>query len=592
MSDPLKRVTGASGSAGDGIKKLDGQVNRLDSSFTKAATGGVSTFNIALGNLYAQGIAKLGEGIANVFTGSVDAYIKREQDIIGLTTFLGNNAKAVYAAIEQDAAATPFGLDSLLAANRGLISTGMDAAAARKDVLNLSNAVAAVGGNDAVLERMGANMQQIKNVGAATAMDVKQFGMAGINIYSLLSKATGKTVDQVKDMTVTYDQLSLALEMANKQGGLYFGASDAQSKSIGGMLATVKDGFTKFLADTGEAMRPFIEKWVALIQKFVNNTPKILAAIKPIIEVAGNLFFFFIEGIGKVIGFFTWWYNKIKEGSPIIIYLTALVVGLVGSMILMKLWTIAVTAATLLWEGAQWLLNAALTANPIGILIAAIIALGAIIGYIIYRYSGWGEAWGNLMGFFTNSWSGFKESFYGIWLNVQDMFLSGIEKMQGAWYKFKGLWDEDAANAGLAQLNDQANTRAAEIANSKGKANQFAQAAAESWNKIGLKDSGKGVGDFVKEGLKKVGIANPSINGQPVNTKFSATGDKAAPGKQKSEAVATGGTKSTTINISIGKQIESITLLSNNIKEGAAQIRDIVVDEMTRAIAMSQAIAD
>lgn len=59
-----------------------------------------------------------------------------------------------------------------------------------------------------------------------------------------------------------------------------------------------------------------------------------------------------------------------------------------------------------------------------------------------------------------------------------------------------------------------------------------------------------------------------------------------------SDAVATGGTKNTTIHISIGKQIEQLTVLSNNIQEGAQKIRDIIIDEMTRALAMSQSLAD
>jgi len=592
ISDPLKKVTGVSSDTFNNTKKLTDQVNKLDGSFSKAATGGLTRFNIALGNLYAQGIAKFGGVINEFFSGSVDGYIKREQDIVGLTTFLGDNAKNVYAQIEKDAAATPFGLDALLSANRGLISTGMNADAARQDVLNLSNAVAAVGGNDAVLERMGANLQQIKNIGSATAMDIKQFGFAGINIYALLAKATGKSVDQVKDMTVSYGQLSKALEMANQKGGLYYGASEKQSKTMGGLLSTLRDGFKKFMADTGEAMQPFMEKGIQYIQRFVDATPKILSVLKPIIESVGNIFFYLIDVIGYVIGFFQGWYNKIKEGNWFVLLLTAGIMGIVGAMIIMRSMTLAITAVTLLWEGAQWLINAAMYANPIGIIIALIIAFAAVIAYIIYRYNGWGDAWKNLVNYLSYSWKGFKESFYLIWLYVQDGFLSGVELMQKAWYKFKSLWDEDGANAGLKKLDEQANERAKQIAESKGKLAEYTIMAADSWNKIGLKDNGKGIKDFGNDIKEKLGIAKPSLNGQPVNTNFSSTSGKDASGKSKSETVATGGTKNTTIHINIGKQIERLEVVSNNIKEGAEKIRDIIVDEMSRAIAMSQAIAE
>lgn len=591
MSDPLKKVTGVSSDTFKNTKKLTDQVDKLDNSFNKAATGGITRFNIAVGNLYAKGFEKLGQIAQDFITGSVDSYIKREQDIIGLTTFLGDNAKDVYAAIEQDAAATPFGLDALLSANRGLISTGMNAATARQDVLNLSNAVAAVGGSDDTLDRMGANMQQIANIGKATAMDIRQFGFAGINIYALLAKSTGKSVDQVKDMEVSYADLSKALAMANQQGGLYYGASERQSKTMGGRLSTLRDGFKKFMGDTGEAMRPFMEKGLEYLQRFVAATPRILSALKPIINLVGNLFFWVIDVIGGVINIFQWWYKKIQDGSPVIIIITALLAGFIGQMILAKAITIAITAATLLWEGAQWLINAALTANPIGIVIALIIALAAIIAYIIYRYNGWGEAWNNLMNYLSFSWQAFKETFYLIWLHVQDGFLTGVELMQKAWYNFKSLWDEDGAKEGLDKLNNQANERAKEIAASQGKIAEYTIKAAESWDKIGLKDSGKGVKDFANDVKDKLGIGAPLLNGQPVNTNFSTTPGKDG-GKNKSETVATGGTKNTTINIQIGKQIEKLTVVSNTIKEGAEKVRDIIVDEMSRAIAMSQAIAE
>ena len=58
---------------------------------------------------------------------------------------------------------------------------------------------------------MAANMQQIKTVGKATAMDIRQFGIAGINIYEMLHRSTGKSIEQVKEMDVSYEDLSKAM---------------------------------------------------------------------------------------------------------------------------------------------------------------------------------------------------------------------------------------------------------------------------------------------------------------------------------------------------------------------------------------------
>src|SRR5690606_19560985 len=48
--------------------------------------------------------------------------------------------------------------------------------------------------------------------------------------------------------------------------------------------------------------------------------------------------------------------------------------------------SLATVAATKIWTGVQWLLNAAMSANPIGIIIVAIVALVAAI-VLAYRNS-------------------------------------------------------------------------------------------------------------------------------------------------------------------------------------------------------------
>lgn len=592
MSDSLKKVGATSTGANAEIAKLQKKVNDLDSAFSRASTGGVSKFNIAMGNLIAQGVTRLGQMTSDFISGSANAAIRREQDIVGLTTFLGANAEKVYAAIEGDAAATPFGLESLLSVNKSLISTGMNADKARQDTLNLSNAVAAVGGSDDVLARMGANMQQIANTGKASAMDIKQFAFAGINIYSLLSKATGKSVAEVQKMDVSYELLSTSLAKAAAAGGLYAGASERQSKTMGGLISTVKDGFNKFMADTGDRMKPFLQKLIGYFQKFVAYTPQILDAITPIIKAVGNLFSWLIGIIKSVVHFFQSWWQKIQEGSPVIIALTALVVGIAAAIGIYYGLILLVTAAMGAWNLIQAILNATMLASPITWIVGLVIGFIALIGYIIYRYKGWGEAWKNLVAYLNYSWQGFKESFHFMWLKVVDVFMTGIEAMMRAWYKFKSLWDEDGANAGLSKLDDQATERARNLAASKGKLAEFDKMAAESFNKIGLTDTGKGIKEMVKDTKDKLGIAPASQPG--VTTKFPGTGGGGGgkAGAKSNEAVATGGTKNTTIHIQIGKQVETINLLTNNLKEGAEKIRDIIVDEMTRAIAMSQAIAE
>lgn len=62
------------------------------------------------------------------------------------------------------------------------------------------------------------------------------------------------------------------------------------------------------------------------------------------------------------------------------------------------LWQGIVTLSTKAYTGAQWLLNAALTANPIGLIIVAIAALVAMVVVAIKHYDKWGAALLQFMG--------------------------------------------------------------------------------------------------------------------------------------------------------------------------------------------------
>lgn len=248
--------------------------------------------------------------------------------------------------------------------------------------------------------------------------------------------------------------------------------------------------------------------------------------------------------------------------KPVVIILASMAVGL-----------LAVAAA-------QWAWNSALFAIPI-------VALIGVIVYVISLLDGWGNAWNNLMSGMRNKWNAFTSSFKLIWLGTVDAFMRGIELIQKGWYKVKSLWDSEGANKGLKKLNDEAEQRSRQIAYQKGLTETYNKIADDAFGNVlgknGLHRNSatlSGTVNKIKDAVLPGG-ANPT--GAPV-----APGDKTKPSR---DAVATGGTKNTTINIQIGKQIESLTVVSNNLKEGAMKIRDIIVEEMTRAAGMAGALA-
>ncbi|MEI8137590.1 MAG: tape measure protein [Bacteroidota bacterium] len=221
-------------------------------------------------------------GIGNFIRDVVEVGASFESAEMGLKTFLGSSeaAHSAFLNIQKDAATTPFDFQSLLSANRALISSGVSAEQARKDVLNLGNAIAATGGGSDELSRMSVNLQQIKNVGKASAMDIKQFAFAGINIYGLLATATGKNVEQVKDMTVSYDLLAYALQQAGKEGGLYYQGLENASNTTTGKLSNLSDQFDAFKGQLFNEMKPAITSIVNALSSFMGKTIKLIGWMK------------------------------------------------------------------------------------------------------------------------------------------------------------------------------------------------------------------------------------------------------------------------------------------------------------------------
>lgn len=215
------------------------------------------------------------QGVEQIARAGVEFNAKMEQYQTAFTTLLGD-ADAAAAAMERirtDAARTPFDVDSLTQANQMLVSAGLSADQARNDVLNLANAIAATGGGSAELSRMAANMQQIQNTGKATAMDIRQFANAGINIYGLLADSMGVTTAEAAEMDVTYEQLAAALQHAADAGGMYEGAMEAQSQTFTGRLSTLKDNVTQLegaltqdlFNQLSNTALPMVMDWVATL---------------------------------------------------------------------------------------------------------------------------------------------------------------------------------------------------------------------------------------------------------------------------------------------------------------------------------------
>ena len=187
---------------------------------------------------------------------------------------------------------------------------------------------------------MAQNLQQIKNVGKASAADIKQFAMAGIDIYGLLADSMGTTTEKVKDMDITYEQLADALNKASQEGGKYYGAMEKQGQTLNGQMSATKTSIQQLLGAITKSAMPIINKVLTLVQNVVNwlssldeGTQQtiliiagVVAALGPVLIIGGNIIKMIgviTTAIGAVVGVL---------GGPLTIGLAA-VIAIVVSLI-------------------------------------------------------------------------------------------------------------------------------------------------------------------------------------------------------------------------------------------------------------------
>ncbi|MEA5151595.1 MAG: tape measure protein [Oscillospiraceae bacterium] len=273
MDAGLKKTSQELNQARSATQGTSQAVDQLTESADKSSSG-LTAWGVAVGNVLAQLAQKGAQIIKEIATTGIQYNAQIEKYSTALTTALGSAALASDAItqIKQDAATTPYSLDTLVQANSLLISTGESSAAARETIMALSNAVSATGGGNDELSRMALNLQQVKNVGQAAAIDIKQFAMAGIDVYGILADYTGKSTQEVKNLTVTYDMLSGALIKASQEGGKYFGANAAQAATLNGQISTLKDNVKSKLGEAFEGVSNVLSgKLLPAVNKFVNG---------------------------------------------------------------------------------------------------------------------------------------------------------------------------------------------------------------------------------------------------------------------------------------------------------------------------------
>lgn len=199
---------------------------------------------------------------------------------------------------------------------------------------------------------------------------LKNIGSIFITIFQAFDQTGGGTLQLLRDLT---GQLDDFLKSAEGQDFL---------KELGKTLYTIGNEGMKVVMQALDILIPLLTDLAPIVQDVAKNFGEVLGGalefLAPLLESLGHF---------------------VQNNSD---------------------WIVKIATAIGIWTAAQWLLNFALDANPIGAVIVAIIALIAIVQLII-------DNWGPISTFFKDLWDGIALYFQLKWEAISKWFSDTID---------------------------------------------------------------------------------------------------------------------------------------------------------------------
>ena len=132
-------------------------------------------------------------------------------------------------------------------------------------------------------------------------------------------------------------------------------------------------------------------------------------------------------------------------------YVLGLFVAWKAALLAVRGVMVAVSAATKAWAAVQWVLNAAMSANPIGLVVIAIAGLIAAGAWLVQNWdeiaAWWNELWGGIATWAGEKWDAITGTITGAW----DSIVSGITGFGASLLSgLQGAWDTASGATGAA----------------------------------------------------------------------------------------------------------------------------------------------
>lgn len=289
------------------------------------------------------------------------------------------------------------------------------------------------------------DLQTISNTTAQLAAN-------GVQNYTALTQAAGNLNAVAGGNADTYKSVALVLTQVNGAEKLITQDWNQMANAIPGASGKMQEALRKNGAFTGN-FRVAMEKGMISADEFnkallsLGTDPIAVEAAKSTKTFEGALgqlkagivdgFSNLIQAIGMdnitasimflsdvttaMIQPFVWFFTEIRNGNPFVSTLATIILGLATGIATYNAVIGITTLLTKGWATAQTLLNAAMYLNPVGLIVAAIVALVAIVTIAIYKYDEWGAALLQFLGPIGWVINAFK-SIYDHWESIKNAF--------------------------------------------------------------------------------------------------------------------------------------------------------------------------
>lgn len=192
--------------------------------------------------------------------------------------------------------------------------------------------------------------------------------------------------------------------------------------------ATTSDSSTAKVIKGFIGLSPVIGPAVTAVGAFTTNLGKIIGIGGSVIGTIGNL--------GKT-------FLVLKQASNLKTAITALK-ALGKESLIARTAAVALSAGLKIATAAQWLFNAAMDANPLGLIVIAIAAVVAALTLFFTKTKLGQQIWANFVNFLKQAWAGLKALATTVWNAIGQAISHPVETIKGLWNNlsswFGQLW--------------------------------------------------------------------------------------------------------------------------------------------------------